>query len=201
MKYLKLSGLAGVMVSAAAILVMAGAASATVLCKEEKNPCGLSDYPVGTELKVEQMPENTMRWKAGESTVDECGGSSFVGKTSNTGGLGTAVTVPLSTFTFGSCPKTREITKFGQLEISYVSTEEKSQAWIVLSQLTWKEGACTYEGKNITIGAIRKPESGKTTVLIDAVYPLLSGLGCTSTITFAATYKVVSPLPLFVSPS
>jgi hypothetical protein len=201
MKDLRLGGLVAVMVVAAAALIIAGTASATVLCKEEKNPCGLSDYPAGTELKVEQMPENTMRWKAGESTVDECTGSKFIGKTSNTGGLGINVLVPLSTFTFGSCPKTREITKFGQLEIFYVSTEEKSQAWIVLSQLTWKEGACTYEGKNITIGAIRKPESGKTTVLIDAVFPLLSGLGCSSTITFEATYKVITPLPLYVFPS
>jgi hypothetical protein len=200
MKHLRLSGLVAAMAMAVAVFIVAGTASATVLCKEEKNPCGSSDYPVGTELKVEQMPENTMRWKAGESTVDECTGSKFVGKTSNTGGLGSAVTVPLSTFTFGSCLKTREITKVGQLEISYV-TGEKSQAWLVLSELAWKEGGCTYEGKNITIGAITKPESGKTTVLLDALYPLLSGLGCAATITFAATYKVISPLPLYVSPS
>jgi hypothetical protein len=200
MRYLSLGSLVAVIAATAAILVVAGSASATVLCKEEKNPCGSADYPVGTELKIEQMPENTVRWKTGESTVDECTGSKFVGKTSNTGALGSNVTVPLSTFTFGSCPKTREITKLGQLEISYVS-QEKSQAWLVLSQITWKEGACTWEGKNTTIGAITKPESGKTTVLIDALFPLVSGLGCNATITFAATYRVITPLPLYVSPS
>src|SRR6476469_9901246 len=109
MKHLKMLGLAALAAMALMAITAVNSASATVLCKEEKNPCGSADYSAGTEFKAEEMPENTMLWKSQGKTIDECSGSLTAGKTANTGGLGSAVTVELSTFSWGTCSKSREI--------------------------------------------------------------------------------------------
>jgi len=200
MKHLKMLGLA--VLAAMALMAVAGSASATVLCKEEKNPCGSADYPAGTEFKAEEMPENTMLWKSQGKTIDECSGSLTAGKTTNTGGLGSAVTVELSTFSWGTCSKSREIIKAGPLEIHYKHLGN-SIGTVTLKELEWKEGLCTFGHSNIDIGDITKPETGKTysTLLIDALYPRISGFGCGETVTFAATFKITIPTPLYVSES
>lgn len=198
MKHLRIAAL--VAVTAVAALVVAGTASATVLCKESKTPCGSVDYPSATELKVEQMPENSTLWKAGGMTIDTCTNAAMVGKTQNTGGSGSAVTAILSTFTWGTCGVTREITALGELEIKFTA---EGRGTLILQNLAWKEGFCVFEGKNADIGVITKPEAGKTysTLLIDATFPRVSGFGCLATVTFAATMKVTAPTPLYIADS
>ncbi len=186
---------------AVASVAAAGTASATVLCKESKIPCGAADYPAFTALNVEQMPGSTTLWKKGFLTVDTCENAAMAGKTQNTGGAGTAVTAVLHAFTWGTCGITREITGLGNLEIKYTS---EGRGTLFLTQLTWKEGSCVYGTKIVThIGVITTPEAGKTysTLLLDATYPLISGGGCSATVTFASTNKVTAPTPLYIAES
>lgn len=197
MKSLKM-GLAVAM--AVASFAAAGTASATVLCKESKVPCGSADYPAFTAFSVEQMGGNTTLWEAGGSTIDTCSNAAMAGTTQNTGGSGTAVVVKLSTFTWGTCGITREITALGNLEIKYT---EAGKGTLFLTHLAWKEKSCVFENKTAHIGVITKPEAGKTysTLLIDATFPRVSGFGCLATVTFAATMKVTTPTPLYIADS
>lgn len=194
-------GLAVAIAVVVASFAAAGTASATVLCKEAKIPCGAADYPAFTPFAMEQMPGNTTLWKKGFLTIDTCENATVGGTTQNTGGSGTAVTVKLSTFTWGTCGITREVTALGNLEIKYTS---EGRGTLFLTQLVWKEGSCVYGGKFLAhIGVITKPEAGKTysTLLIDTTYPLISGSGCTATVTFASTNKVTFPTPLYIADS
>jgi hypothetical protein len=200
MKHLRLGVLAIAMALAAASLALAGTASATVLCKGSTTPCG-ADYAAFTEFKVEQMPGNTSLWYANGMTVDTCENSLMLGKTQNTGGSGSAVKVSFTTFTWGLCEKkAKKISELGELEIK--STAE-GKGTLFLTNIRWEEGSCVFGGKNADIGVITKPEVGKTysTFLVDAKYPLISGLGCPATMTWAATYKVTAPTPLYIAES
>jgi hypothetical protein len=199
MKHLRLGGLVAAMAVVAAVAV-AGTASATVLCKESKVPCGAADYPAFTEFKVEQMPENTTLWREGGVTVDTCEKSLMLGKTQNTGGSGSAVNVLFSTFTWGTCGKTKKITELGEMEIRW---QAEGKGTLILKNLVWEEGTCVFGAKLIDIGVITKPEAGKTysTLLVDATYPRISGFGCLATTTWAATYKVTAPSPLYIAES
>ena len=61
MKHLRLGGLVAMMAVAAAVLVAAGTASATVLCKEQNNPCESADYPAGTALSADSVHRRKLR--------------------------------------------------------------------------------------------------------------------------------------------
>jgi len=199
MKHLRLGGLIAAM-AMAALMAGAGTASATVLCKGSTTPCG-ADYAAFTEFKVEQMPGNTSLWYANGMTVDTCENSLMLGKTQNTGGFGLAVNVFFSTFTWGPCEKkAKKIVELGELEIKSVP---EGKGTLFLKNLVWEEGSCRFGGKNADIGVITKPEAGKTysTFLVDVKYPLISGLGCPATMTWAATYKVTAPTPLYIAES
>lgn len=203
MKYLKTLSLAALAAMAMVIIAGVGSASATVLCKEDKNPCGSADFPAGTEIKIEELPENSLLWKWGKTTIDECTKSEIVGKTTNTGGSGSAVVVELSSFTWGSCSHSRELKKLGVMELDYKNGPGSSIGTITLKELEWKDGLCTYGHPNIDIGDVTKPETSSSYAIvdIDALYPLISGFGCHETTTFAATYRITTPKPLYISES
>lgn len=202
MGYLKMIGLAVLAALVLMAIAGAGSASATVLCKEDKNPCG-SDYAAGTEFVAEQMAGSYLRFIAGGTITDECTGSKIAGKTTNTGGSGSAVAIELSTFTWGSCSKSREVTKRGPLEIDYNIWETGYAGTVTMKELEWKEGLCTYGHSNIDMGNITKSETSSSyaTLHIDVQYPLISGFGCASVITFAADYTITAPKPLYISES
>jgi hypothetical protein len=204
MKYLKMVSLAAVAVAVLLAVAGAGTAGATVLCKEDKNPCG-SDYAAGTQIAA-KLPAGVsmLWWKFGE-VADTCTAATMVGKTSTTGGSTSAVVAPLSALTWTGCTTARETIKPGTLEIDYVSGGGAVVATLKLKGAEWKEGSCTYGFSGIIdLGRLKKSETltSGATMEVNALFPRLAGVfPCPETIKWEARYLVTAPVPLYVSAS
>jgi hypothetical protein len=199
MKHLKTLGLAVVVVTALTALAGAGSASATVLCKTNTNPCS-EDYPAGSGFSATTEAGFLTVFKWGGMSVNTCTEAKMSGRTTGTGALGSPVLVSLSSFSWGGCTKPVEVIKAGPLEIYYAKNERGAYGTVTMGEFEWKEEACTYGGPNPDIGIITGPvfEGGTTAKLrVDVLYPLISGFPCASAATFAATYVISAPKPLY----
>lgn len=183
-------GIAGGLVLAWA-LVLSGSASATVLCKEDKNPCP-SAYPVGTEIAGEL--------RSGEVTTfsgwgDTCTKSSFTGEVTKAGGSTSTVTVALTSLSWGGCNRSKEVVKLGSLELHYQG-EGGYVALGTLSGLVYKDSVCTYTvatGNNA--GLIEGSPHGQLHMETTA-----TAFGCPLQ-TWQVIYTVTAPSPLYASAS
>jgi hypothetical protein len=205
MKYLRFSGLIGAL-ALASVSVMAGAASATVLCKEAKNPCGTADYPAETALSAELVPSNSVRWKGSSGeTIDACTTSTFSGKTKNTGGAKTAVSIALSSLEWKSCTTVREVAVPGELEVSYFKSEPHVIATLTIKGTEWKEGSCVYGAGSVarSAGWVTEPTEGRSYTVFDmqVTFPKISGLFCEASQTWEGEYRFTTPSTLYIAES
>jgi hypothetical protein len=204
MKYPKALGLAVAAALAFAAFAGAGPASATVLCKEEKTPCGAADYPAGTEFKAQLVNGVSDLWKAGEKVINTCTASTITGKTTTTGGATSTVTLPLSSLTWGGCTTARKALKPGTFEIHYRGAELNPDATVTSIGMEWEEAGCTYgTGAGAVLGGFTKTKPGSHTILdVQITVPKLAGgFLCPITVKWEATYTITAPTPLYVRES
>lgn len=208
MKHLKILGAALVAAIAVTALLGSGTASATVLCKEAKNPCGTSAYPSGTEFKTELFTGGRTVWRNPDSsTYDECTGNTLLGKIGSAGGVGTAVTVPLSSASWTGCVRSRTILKSGTLEINYASG--LTYAPVKWKELEWSDNeifhTCTFSSGAAGLEAGRLESSFNSTsaavLLMKIKVPRVAGEGCPEWRVIEAQIHVATPVPLYVEPS
>jgi len=203
MKYLKMVWLIAVAALVLAALAGAGAASATVLCKEDKNPCG-SDFPGGTEIKGQLPLGVTNLWRKGGKVIDTCSAATLLGFTSNTGGFSSAVFLPLKTLTWTECSITREVIKPGTFEISYTGASE-TVGTLKLKEIQFKESGCTYGlgSTFVDVGRMKKSATALTpaTFEIDMTFGPISGFPCAESVELESFYRLTAPVPLYVSTS
>src|SRR5215203_2849176 len=116
MKFLNTIGL--VVIAAAAMMALAGTASATVLCANNTEPC-TAPYKAGTEVKMSLKPATSAGLQAGFATIT-CTESTLTGKTSTTGSSTETVRGLPATWMTGGCNATVTVLKLGELEIHHI---------------------------------------------------------------------------------
>jgi hypothetical protein len=182
-------------------LVGAGTASATVLCKEAKNPCG-ADYPAGTEVKAELVAGSVAIFDSPTKIrYDECKKSTLTGKTTGTGGSSSTVTIALTALSWSECKATKEFLKFGSFEVHY---SEGANGTATAKAVEWKESGCTYvaAAEPVKISTLKASTSLTShATLAMQLEAKGSGIFCNTAVLVSADYTITAPVPLFVEPS
>jgi hypothetical protein len=203
-RQLRLLGIAALAVSALAVSLGAGSASATVLCKEYSTPCPKGeDYEPGT--KIDATLEGSTTFKVSGSTISTCTASTIEGKTSNTGSATETVSVALTTFNFGSCSSATVEVAAGQLEIHYIEVENTTTGTLTLkgssTTVTFASISCTYGTPVATHIGTFTSDGSMTYATLDVNTTLTKQSGsflCPSNITWEASYNVTEPEELYV---
>ena len=194
MKYLKMLGLAAI--AAAALMVIAGPASATTLTSPANTKLG-----VGAEIKA-STPAGTHAVLDSPIGKIECNGS-VAGKITNAGGGTPTVSVEgsLSTLSFTGCTTaTVHVLKNGTLKITS-SGGGKGALVSNGAEVTVETFGlhCIYATSNTAIGTVTG--GSPATLAISATIPRTggkSGAFCGSTAPWTGSYTVTSPNPLLV---
>jgi hypothetical protein len=195
MKYSK--GLALAAMLAAGLMIMgAGSASATVVCKTSTSPCG-SPYLKGTLFKGTLTPGTTAVFKAGFATIECKEGQGSIETTSN-GSATETVKGLTKTLGFGACNATLNVLKTGPGEIHWTSKTSGTFTAEGMEVTAATLGVdCIYGGKissGITLNGGTNP-----TITINAKVPLISGgFLCSNPGTMTASLTVTEPTPLYV---
>jgi hypothetical protein len=202
MKYVKALGLAVLAAAAVMAFVGAGTASATVLCKNNAEPCS-EPYGAGTTINSTQEGSGILETLSGELLVT-CTESTVKGKVEKAGSATEPVSGPVETLSFGGCTNEVKTLATGSLEVSW---SEKTNG-----TLTSKNGkvtvailgvSCTY-GTAATGTKLGTVTGGVTaekqaTIDINAVVPLVEGsFLCPKETRWTASYTVTEPKPLYV---
>jgi hypothetical protein len=183
-------------VAVALIVVGAGTASATVVCKTKTSPCA-SPYLKGTVFKSELTPGTTAVLKAGFATFECTEGHGTVETTTN-GSATETVKGLTKTLSFGGCNGEVKVLKTGTGEIHWTSKTNGS----FTTEGTEVTGStlgvsCVYGGtisSGITLNGGEKP-----TLSINAKIPLISGgILCGNPATMTASLTITEPMPLYV---
>lgn len=183
-------------VAVAVMLVGAGSAAATVVCKTNTSPCS-SPYLKGTVFQSELTPGTKAVFKAGFFTFECTEGHGSVETTTN-GSATETVKGITKTLSFGGCNGEFLVLKTGTGEIHWTSKTNGT----FTSEGTQVTGAslgvsCVYGGtitSGITLNGGEKP-----TISINAKVPLISGgFLCANPGTMTASLTVTEPTPLYV---
>jgi hypothetical protein len=205
-RLIKMTGLAAVVAAVAMALIGAGSASATVLCKENKSPCG-SAYPVPTSISASLKAGTTAKLVSSLGTV-ECSVSTSSGETTT---AGTPLLGTIKTLTFSSCV-------LGKTACTVTSEDLPFKASISASgggngSMTVSDSGKGEPRAFVKCGSAIECIFGQTSATLTAIgsstAPLLKaeaielkikkneGFICPSSAKWTAEY-VVSPAPLFV---
>jgi hypothetical protein len=212
MKYVKMSGVAALAVVILVALVGAGTASATVLCKKPgegtttgtKCPAGQA-YEAGTTFDafLESL-EAPMILKTKYLEL-KCPQSTVRGNTSNEGGEGSPVSIPLEFVTTGMCACAHlAMLSTGTLSIAWIEGTHNGTVTSSGTEFTTRcsgstgEQHCIYETKETDLGTLK---GGEPAIL--EIKATLSRKGtelfCASTMTWEGTYTVLGPESLYVA--
>lgn len=196
MRCIKMLGLA---IAAAAILtaiVGTGAASATVLCKNEA--C-TETYGVGTVILAEQVGKSV--FKAGAETIDECSSSEIEAKVEQ---IGSPTSTNRNTFVrlpFSLCNVVTAVLKLGTFEVHNITGTKNGTVTSLAPELTILVKnvlTCTFStGLGIDLGVLTK---GLIPILhINAKFQKNGGgFGCPGEVTWTAEYEIKKPTPIYV---
>lgn len=212
MKYFKTLGLAVIAVTALMALVGVGTASATVLCKKTGEstttgticPVGQA-YEAGTLFDgfVESL-EKPMILKT-EYLKLQCPRSTVRGETSNEGGEGLSVSIPLQAVTTENCAcQFLAMLRTGTLAINWIEGTHNGTVTSSGTEFTTRctgslgEQHCIYGTEKTDLGTLKGGEPAileiKATLSRLPTDPL-----CPLTMTWEGTYTVSSPKPLYVA--
>jgi hypothetical protein len=153
MKYLKMLGLAAIAAAALTALVGAGAASATVLCKNNLNTEKCSEpYAVGTKGTASLVAEtNAVIEEVGPEgeALDVCQGSTATETLQNAGSATTTVTgkVEASGITWSKCTFTTKTISGGETELHWIAGTDNGTLTAKGFEVTINTiffGSCTY---------------------------------------------------------
>jgi hypothetical protein len=203
MKHMKILGLAAIV--AIALMAFAGTASATVLCKEAiTSGCAAAGkaYPAGAFIK--RSLEGSSITESGETTFDTCTGSQFTSEIKSGGSSSTTVSGPNTTVDFDNCANEVHTISLGSLEIHHIAGTDNgvvTTSGVVVGKTLFGTN-CRYEsGTGLHLGTLTG--SHNATLHVNAIVKGVTGNSfiCPSTPTWTATFRVTSPVPLYVSAS
>lgn len=215
MKYMKMLGLAAIAAMALTAFVLAGPASATVLCKNNTVPC-TNIYPAGTAITATQEGSSVIETTAGETLVT-CTENELKGKTENKGGEMETVRIPISAFLWVGCTAItvsyeNENGTFGSLEVHHIvgsktngtltGKETRFTTTIFGVSCVYSNGAGADVG-TLTASAEIEPEKfAQATIDINAIFSKIEGgFLCPSTVRYTASYKMTQPAQMLVKDS
>jgi hypothetical protein len=199
MKYLKILGLA-VALTALQALVGMGTASASVLCKTNLETCPSAwDYGSGTTLNFGLKASTSIILETSNHLTvwDKCSGSTIKGSTSNTGGAGENVLVPISTanLTWSGCSATTKTLAGGELELHWLPLS--TNATVATTGFKWTVngagGDCvfTFENALEQIGTLKEGKPAE--IEVSARVSSASGGLCPTKTILTATYVASEP--------
>jgi hypothetical protein len=206
MRHLTMLGLAAVTALAATALLGAGSASATVLCTENVRPCPKGeDYAANTEIHATLEPgvHSVLKDTAG-NIIKTCTGSTFKGKTLNTGGgEGVAVVGAIEALTFTGCTSPTVVIEKGLFEIHYVKgTNTRGTMTLVGTKITTNAfgSSCVYGGIPIDTGTVTgKTATSNATIHVAASLPKVEGgIACPLSVVWEAGYLVTAPVNFYI---
>jgi RHS repeat-associated protein len=201
MKLLKIFGFAAVAAVALIVLISAGPASATVLCKNNSSTSSCSEtYGTGTEMKA--TSEGTSTLTTAFKNI-ECSEATIQGKTTNESG--TAIEGKIETLTFGKCNCEVKVIKGGTFSITQISATDngtfKSSGTEVTTSCSTIFGTvhCIYATSSTDLGTLTGGKPAKFDISSADIPRLTTNALCDETANWDATYKITSPEPLYVS--
>ncbi|MGN6254363.1 MAG: hypothetical protein ACTHO8_05205 [Solirubrobacterales bacterium] len=208
MKHLKMSGLVILAATALSVLFGVGSASATVLCKNNTNPCS-APYGMAQEIDAE-LEAGTPTFIRSGVLVAECTASTIKGEIAKAGGAAATVTGPITELTFGNCDCAIVVNLKGNFEIHHI---EGSPNGLVKSQLMTLTVTCNgitcrflTSEKGAELGILTGSSNFKgATATLDVHASLTteknSSTACNSQATWEGSYLVKTPDYLDVADS
>lgn len=200
MKYLKMLGLAAVAAMALTVFLGAGSAAGTVLCKVSTATTGCSgsgqDYSLSTTIEASSLGTGVLATIPG-TVLDECINSTIKGKTTRTGSSTETVTFTIEELNWGTCTKTTDTIKNGELEIHWISGTDNGTVtdigteWTVFTVF----GTCGFTVSDI--GTLVGGNPAKISI-VQVVVKRTFGL-CPSEELWTDEFAITNPKPLYVS--
>lgn len=201
-------------VAATVLLVVAGPASATVLCKTAFSPCG-SRYGAGTEVSGHLKPKMISKMEALDANFPrfevECDESTFKFKTTNEGGPTQAVTANTEALSFNECWQVEPFSSYAppvllkkpSLELQWLSgPNARIMAKGIEFTTTYFGQDCVYGvpgGGSTGIAELRGGEA--PLILLSMTLAKLNAAICPERMAWKAEYEVTTPKPLYAAAS
>lgn len=191
----------GLMAALVAVLgvVGAGAASATVLCKNEE--C-TETYPVGTKMHAEQV--GTSVFKNGSEVVDECSESVIEGELENAGGSTQTPAFKVQGQTWTICKGMVITVKKGVIELHVIIPKTPP---IKDFTITGSNGEVTIDINGVSCNYTTAAGGTDLGIYTGGNFPSLDikaktkksagSFLCPAEVTWEAEYKATSPAPLY----
>ncbi|MGN6816244.1 MAG: hypothetical protein ACTHK3_09185 [Solirubrobacterales bacterium] len=197
MKKIKMLGIGVLGAAAMAVLLVAGTASATVLCKNEA--C-TEIYPVGTPIEAHLLSTSVFRTES--SVVDECSESTIKGELENAGSTTTTPVGAVAGQTWNVCSGTTVTVKKGVIEFHVIIPPKPP---ITELEVTGKGGevtitmagvSCNYAtGAGVKLGIYHYfPPSFQ---LNPKLKKSAGGFLCPAEVIWEAEYEVTKPSPVY----
>ena len=198
MRYLKMFGLAAVVVAALAAIAGTGSASATVLCSTTADPCPAGqDWPKGTVFDF-SATKNAELVDTEGGELDKCATSTWLGVITNTGGSIATPTGDVTQLTWESCTFPTKTLTATALEVHKIAGTSSgtvtSEGLFETTINTVFFGSCIY---GVTSGRdFGTLVEGKPSVFVfNSIWEKFSGsnFACPETAKFTGTYTLTSP--------
>lgn len=203
MKHLKLIGLAAVAAMALVALLGAGAASATVLCKNNLNTEHCSEpYEVGSKGTASLAAGSSaiMETTAGETLIT-CNESTTSAVLENAGSSTTTVEDSVTSLTFGGCSTTVDTVTLGRGVLHWIAGTDNGTLTTIETAVTTNifGVSCTYgAGAGTTMGTTVGGNPGSLTVNT-VIAKVAGGFVCPSDVRITAKYVATSPTNAWVA--
>jgi hypothetical protein len=197
--------------TALASLGVAGEARATELCETSITPCSSGKYSSGTIVHA-QLQANTVATLTTSIVSVTCPESTVVGKTTSSGGAGSAVTGEINQLVFsghchtssGTTCEVESVNLPYTISLSGGGTPSRAKSTLnvldpVGAGAYVKCGAlldCTFTTKSALLSVTN--QAGGTPTLTAGVSLSRAGSICPPTATWDATYIMTTPDPVFV---
>ena len=207
MRYVKMLGLAAVAAMALMAFVVAGSASATVLCKTNTNPCS-SKWAVGTELEFTLKNGTSATWKgtSGE-TLKTCTGAKLRAQITSAGSATETVKLKVLEDSWTSCTVPTVTLKLGELEVHSITGSTNGTLTFKNAEFTTQDlifGDCVYgtAASGTDLGTLTSSGTGDSVIDVNATLSPI-GLNCCPEVVWQEDFTITSPkeTPLFVEPS
>jgi len=205
MKYFKTLGLAAVAAAALMAFVGAGAASATVICKNNLNTEKCSEpYPVGTEGTASLAAGTSALFTTTEGeTLDTCTESTIKSTLKEAGSSTTTVKSGVSTMTFAKCTFPTKVINGGSAELHWIKGTDNGTLTTFNTEVTISTiffGSCIYGAPSTGIDVGTTVGGNPGSMTLNTVFPKISGgIACPSTGVFTGKFVATSPTNAWVA--
>jgi hypothetical protein len=188
------------------MVVGAGTASGTVLCKLSGSSCPMwESEPAGTGVSAELVSGTKFELHTAFGTI-ECSKSTISGETTNAGGPEESVEATIKTLTLEECTCLVKVLKTGSLTIDHISSTTNgtlTSSGIEITTLCTASPTnihCIYETSTTDLGTVTGGSPAKL-VLSASVPRQATDPACAEKAELVAEYKVISPSQLYIQPS